>query len=261
MIRRLGVGLAVISLLTLGALAASTAVASAGTLGSCSASSPSGVLAICTARGLAMYPITITATLTASPAQSAGIAWTDTCTEGDTTRSSSGSFDAETPFTHTIPHVFYQPSECSIVVSAGLDFSSGSIYLSISVTPSVHEIRGYNGKCADDTGNSSHSRTKIQIWTCNGAASQNWMFHGGELVHNGECMNDLNSGGSGSKVILFACDHAPNEIWTHNSRSEYVLKAHDGKLCLDDPGAATRNGTQLVVYTCNNGADQHWSVP
>ena len=26
-------------------------------------------------------------------------------------------------------------------------------------------------------------------------------------------------------------------------------------------GSTTRNGTQLTVYTCNNGANQHWSLP
>jgi hypothetical protein len=51
------------------------------------------------------------------------------------------------------------------------------------------------------------------------------------------------------------------ELWTHNSRGEYVLKGNGGRLCLDDPGYSTRNGTQLVVYTCNNGANQHWSLP
>jgi hypothetical protein len=42
-------------------------------------------------------------------------------------------------------------------------------------------------------------------------------------------------------------------------RGEYVLQAHGGQLCLDDPAYSTKNGTQLGVYTCNNGANQHWS--
>ena len=75
------------------------------------------------------------------------------------------------------------------------------------------------------------------------------------------CLADLNSGGSGAKVGLEPCAGAPNEIWTHNSKGEYVLKAHGGKLCLDDPGYSRRNGTQLDVYTCKNSANQHWSLP
>jgi len=76
--------------------------------------------------------------------------------------------------------------------------------------------------CADDSGNSSALRAKTVAWKCNGSdAAQAWSFSGGE----------------------------------------YVLKAHGGTLCLDDPAYSTRNGTQLIVYACNNGANQHWSLP
>ena len=106
------------------------------------------------------------------------------------------------------------------------------------------------------------NRHACQIWTCNsGDQAQSFTFSGGELVHNGKCLNDQASGGSGSKVILYTCNHTPNEMWTHNSRDEYALKAHGGSLCLDDPGYSTRNGTQFIVYTCNNGSNQHWSLP
>ena len=40
-----------------------------------------------------------------------------------------------------------------------------------------------------------------------------------------------------------------------------MLQARGGTLCLDDPAYSTKNGTQLTVYTCNNGANQHWSLP
>ena len=75
------------------------------------------------------------------------------------------------------------------------------------------------------------------------------------------CMNDKAGGGSGSPVILYTCNGGTNEVWSHNSHAEYVLKAHGGTLCLDDPAYSTKNGTQLIVYTCNNGANQHWSLP
>ncbi len=35
-----------------------------------------------------------------------------------------------------------------------------------------------------------------------------------------------------------------------------MLKANGGKYCLDDPAYSTRNGTQLIVYTCHDGANQ-----
>jgi hypothetical protein len=122
-------------------------------------------------------------------------------------------------------------------------------------------MKGYGGKCADDNGNSSAPRTKIQIWSCVNDASQQWSFSGGELKHGSMCMNDQGTGGSGTKVISWSCNGAANEIWSHNARDEYVLKARDGTLCLDDPAYSTKNGTQLIVYTCKDGANQHWSLP
>ena len=52
------------ALLTLGGLAAGTAVASAGQVGTCSAS---GILATCAVSGAPVHPVTITAAVTASP--------------------------------------------------------------------------------------------------------------------------------------------------------------------------------------------------
>jgi hypothetical protein len=48
------------------------------------------------------------------------------------------------------------------------------------------------------------------------------------------------------------------------ANGEFVLKvlgANGGKLCLDDPGRSTRNGTQLIVYKCSAGANQRWQLP
>lgn len=116
--------------------------------------------------------------------------------------------------------------------------------------------------CADDSGNSSAPRAKVVIWKCSSTdAAQSWKFSGGQLIHGSLCVNDKASGGSGSPAILYTCSSAANDLWTHNSQGEYVLKAHGGALCLDDPAYSTRNGTQLIVYTCKNGTNQHWSLP
>jgi Ricin-type beta-trefoil lectin domain len=257
--RRLGTGVAVTCMLAFGGVAASTTVANAGTIGSCS---QSGTLATCAVSGSPSNPITITASVTSSPDQ-AEISWSVNCTQSTSQASSSGSFTGKTPFTHTIPHPFSRPDECGVVVTAGLSSGVGSIHMTVSwsSTPPPTAIKGYDGRCADDTGNSSAPRNKIQLWSCNGGPAQNWSFSNGELVHAGMCLNDQASAGSGGTIILYACSRAPNELWTHNSRDEYVLQAHGSTLCLDDPGYSTKNGTQLIVYTCNNGSNQHWSLP
>jgi hypothetical protein len=117
--------------------------------------------------------------VTSSPHQSASIDWSVSCLQGTAQQRSSGSFTAKTPYSHGIPHPYYQPNECSVVVSADLANGSGSIHLSLS-SSSTGEIKGYHGTCADDNGNSSALRTKIQIWTCYVGPAQQWAFRGEE---------------------------------------------------------------------------------
>ena len=69
------------------------------------------------------------------------------------------------------------------------------------------------------------------------------------------------SGGNGSKVILYTCNRAVNELWAHLSNGELKLNARGGKHCLDDPAYSTRDGTQLIVYTCKDSANQRWTKP
>jgi hypothetical protein len=260
---RLAASVAVTGLLTAGAIAASTAAASASTgIGSCSAQ---GQYATCVASGTASRPITITVSVTASPNQSVYVAWSTVCSQGTGAGSSSGSFTAQTPVTRTISHPYSQPDSCSVAADAQLNNGGNSIHVSLAYSqtasppPASHEIKGYAGKCVDDNCNSSASGNKIQIWNCVNDASQQWSFSNGELKHGSMCMNDQGSGGNGSHVILYRCNGARNELWTHNSRSEYVLRANG--LCLDDPAYSTRNGTQIDVYRCNGGANQRWTLP
>ena len=39
-----------------------------------------------------------------------------------------------------------------------------------------------------------------------------------------------------------------------------IVNPHSG-MCLDDPSSNTTNGTQLVLWTCNSGTNQHWTLP
>jgi hypothetical protein len=264
-LRRLGVSMAMTGLLTAGALAAGTAVAGAATrIGSCTAQ---GDFATCVASGTADGPATLTVTVTSSPDQQVYVAWSDVCAEGTGAGSSSGSFTAQTPVSRNISHPYSRPDSCTVSADAQLQAGGNTITVSLSYSktaataPASHEIRGYAGKCIDDNGDSSAPRAKVQIWDCANNAAQRWSLSNGELKHGSMCMDDKATAGSGSPVILWSCNGSSGETWTHNSHGEYVLKAHGGTLCLDDPGYSTRNGTQLIVYTCKGAANQRWSLP
>lgn len=215
----------------------------------------------CATAGTVSRPVTLTVTVTTNPVQSVIVAWNDTCSQGGSTVSKSGTFIATTPVTRVIAHAFTQPESCVVAAASGVT-GFGTVRVTLSSSSSaVHEVRGYGGMCADDLGNSTALRTKIVAWTCSTSAAEQWAFSHGELVHRGMCMNDKAGGGSGSPVVLYTCNGSAGELWSHNSHGEYVLKARQGTLCLTDPGFSKKNGTQLVVSTCHDTANQRWTLP
>ena len=265
-LRRLAGGVLVSALVAFGVAAATAAAASASTVGTCTAQ---GDYATCVASGSVNDPITIDVTVTSSPDQPVYVAWDDTCSQGLGAGSDSGSFTTSTPATTPISHPYYQPDNC--IVSADAQLLNGGSSITVTITasstppppkPAVHVIKGYDGKCVNDLGDSSAKDTKIVLWSCVKDAAENWSFNGtGQLVHGGKCVNDAGNAGNGGKVVLYTCAKAENDRWTHRSNGEYVLESHSAKLCLTDPGKSTKNGTQLTVATCENTANQHWALP
>jgi hypothetical protein len=130
------------------------------------------------------------------------------------------------------------------------------------VSGPVHPIVGFDNKCVDDKYNSSANRAVVVIWSCSGSdQAENWSFSNSEFVHNGKCLNDQGNGGSRSKVILWTCNGASNEKWSELANGELKLQSHGGTLALDDPASSTKNGTQLIVYTWHDSANQKWKLP
>jgi hypothetical protein len=120
-------------------------------------------------------------------------------------------------------------------------------------------IKGDHGKCLDDFGGGTANGNKVDIWTCNNTVSQNWTFSGGHLMVLGKCLNDATHAGAGTKLVIWGCNTHKGQLWTHRSNGEYVLKLNS--LCLTDPSASSVNGTQVQIRTCQNFADQHWTLP
>ncbi len=122
-------------------------------------------------------------------------------------------------------------------------------------------VAGVNtSDCIDDNGNSSLNGTKVQLWTCNGGASQNWTLPGdGTIRINGGCMDITGAGtANGTLVELWTCNGGANQQW--QAVNGTLVNPVSGK-CLDDPGRVTTNGTQLEIWTCNGGSNQQWSIP
>lgn len=231
-------------------------------------------------------PITIELRASFSPdSLSTAFTWTTVCTlsGNDTTNSGTDTVKSD-PAWDVIDFKVSNPDQCTVTATATVvgtppsgttaslsDFeidsnqnspSASASASSSGTTTKVHQSHGFDGTCLDDKGNSSARRATVQIWTCNSTdMAQNWSYSGSELHHGSMCLNAKGNGKSGSKLILWNCNGAANEIFIHRSNGEMVEKANGYKFCLDDPAYSTRNGTQLIVYACHNTPNQHWSVP
>ena len=213
-----------------------------------------------------------------------GLGWSGSCVQnGQKATITQGNANDDSPFTAGIPLPFAGPATCTVSLFAGVEtpadalvlpnfviqhvFTDGQPPAAPSPSPSPSPapaglVRGYDGKCLNDAGNSGADRAKIQIWSCNKtSAAQQWTYKKDELVRKTMCVNAKGTAKNGAPVILWSCTGTANEIWVHKSNGEYVLKAGGGKLCLTDPGHARQNGTQLTVSTCANATDQHWTLP
>jgi Ricin-type beta-trefoil lectin domain len=292
-IRRLVAYAAAAGLLTAGAVSVSMEVAHAAPL----CTGDSGDSFTCGLTNTVIWPVAlsvqVTDTASTPTSENVTVSWTATgisCTDNTygTQTEPAGADAGATPFTGTLPlPAAATDGSCTVTVtivaptqtnqspfSAVLDYTpSGSPTATPTPTPTptptstasgppVHPIKGFDGKCVSDKGNSSANRTKIIIWGCSGTdQAENWKFSKNEFVHNGKCLNDQGNGGSRSKVILYTCNGASNEKWLELANGELELQSHGGNLCLDDPRSSTTNGTQLIVYTCNDKANQQWKLP
>jgi Ricin-type beta-trefoil lectin domain len=215
--------------------------------------------------------------------ENVNVSWTVACTDSAGSGNQLGATDnASTPLTVPLTPLPSAAADGTCQVNVGIslpahditpkiDYTGTLSYTAPGVSPgpsptpvsgSVHPIKGFDGKCVDDKGNSSANRAQVVIWSCSGTdQAENWSFSNGEFRHNGKCLNDQGNAGSGGHVILYSCNGGSNEKWSELANGELKLQAHGGTLCVDDPRSSTKNGTQLIVYTCHDSANQKWSLP
>jgi hypothetical protein len=117
------------------------------------------------------------------------------------------------------------------------------------------------GLCLDDRNNSTRNGTVVQVWRCNGLASQQWqVWSDGTIRHNGLCLDATGDGtANGTKVQLWTCTGDANQEWdTKGFRIHYDNPAAVNKV-LDDTGHGG-NGTQQQVWTNTGGTNQIWGT-
>jgi Ricin-type beta-trefoil lectin domain len=255
-----------------GALTASSPAAEAALGVSCHAN---GANASCLLSEAVSMPLSIGVSMTSGQPENASVTWTVSCARNGVPVSKSGSGSGMTPFTARLSPPATNAADCTIsatVTGRGPTDLTGQVVYTLG-HPFMNDIpqgANYSGqpiydlRCLADPGNNPALGTKAVIMGCETLYSQAWTYRNGELIHGKYCLTDPKNGGIRTKLVLYTCTGAADQLWTyhqvlaHAPEGEWILKAHGGSMCLDDPKTSVTPGTQLIVFTCNGGQPQKW---
>lgn len=275
------VGLAIAGTLTAAGLTASVLTISAHAGSAVARASgaqcrvPATATPICYLSEPVRMPLSASVSVAADSAVNATVSWTVSCQRNGNSASTTGSASATTPFQAKMSLPRGNAADCSFTatvtahgsasITAGFTYSLGQrVMIDIPQGTSASGQPIYALRCLTDPGNSPKLRAPAVIRGCEVLYSQAWTLSKGELVHGRFCLTDKGNGGPGSKVILYTCTHAADQVWNYRPmgpnapEGQFVLKAHGGRLCLNDPKTSIANGTALIVSTCNGGNSQRW---
>lgn len=123
----------------------------------------------------------------------------------------------------------------------------------------VH-ITGLAGKCLGAAGGGSGNGTSVDLYPCNGGATQQWgMFSDGTIRTAGKCMEA--AGGStsdGTRVQLYDCNGTAAQQWTHTAGNDLVNPR--ANKCLDLKERSSADFTVTQIWSCNGGSNQKWTL-
>jgi poly(3-hydroxybutyrate) depolymerase len=151
----------------------------------------------------------------------------------------------------------FEPGERSWTRAVVWNFFTQSSGPDPDPEPAEFRLRGEaSGRCLDVNGASSTSGSPMIIWDCHSNANQRFSFGNQELRVLGKCLN-VPAGTAGTRAQIADCNGSAGQKWNLNSNGT-VSNIQSG-LCLDVNGAATANGTAVVVWGCHTGANQRWA--
>jgi len=119
-------------------------------------------------------------------------------------------------------------------------------------------ITGIGGKCVDVVDGGTANGTRVQLWSCNGGAAQQWSARDdGSVSALGRCL-DAAGTANGAAVQVFDCDGTAAQRWTADAGR---LVNAGSQRCLDATGVSSADGTRLQLWSCSTGANQQWALP
>jgi hypothetical protein len=125
----------------------------------------------------------------------------------------------------------------------------------------TNRITGLAGKCLDVAGAGTADGTKIQLYTCNGTAAQQWTVTPNSTVKSlGKCL-DVAGGATanGTKAQLWTCNGTGAQNWA--AQADGSLRNPASGRCLDVLNANSADGQQIHIWDCLGAASQKWVLP
>ncbi|MFG2167211.1 glycoside hydrolase family 27 protein [Micromonospora chersina] len=119
-------------------------------------------------------------------------------------------------------------------------------------------VSAASGRCLDVPQSNTANGTQPVIWDCNGGANQRWSISGDTLQALGKCLDAPLNATPGAKAQIWDCNGGANQRWSRNA--DGTIRAQQSGLCLDVNGAATGNGTTVILWTCTAAANQRWTI-
>ena len=121
--------------------------------------------------------------------------------------------------------------------------------------PAQPMLTAMGGACADDHYDSGVNGNSVDLWQCNGTASQAWTFEpGGTVRMFGDKCLTLRS----KKAVLWTCGASVGQKWTIDRIGTMTGALTQNGLCLAVPSMTAAkgttlatNGTQLIASTCS----------
>ncbi|WP_406399531.1 ricin-type beta-trefoil lectin domain protein [Streptomyces sp. NBC_00879] len=127
------------------------------------------------------------------------------------------------------------------------------------------EVPGAKGNCLDVAGGAKTNGTPVQIYTCNGGASQQWTLEGSEddlhlrNVGSFKCLDVAgNKSANGTKIQISDCYKSEGQSWAGDVRAASPLKSISTGKCLDL--SAFTKSTDARLWDCKDASAQKFLI-
>lgn len=168
----------------------------------------------------------------------------------------------------------YQRDDGSIATSVTLGASQGAVLLGTTSSPNTGGLADgtytmtnqASSLVLDDPAFSTTSGAQMIEWGSNGGANQHWQFSSNgsgyysiQNVSSGMYLTSPGSGGQGLQQQ--SGNGSDSQLWSvKSSGSGYTIQNKATGLVIDDPAYSTTQGTGIIVWSANGGANQTWTI-